>query len=115
MAGKLINWVGRPLLASEAQTKEALRCHKRGISLREIAKGLSLSLRTVRTIVAKAEGTDPASHRHGLLRKREFDRLRAAEYRRRKKAADALPKQVTKLRKQGDALIKKTKGLGRSL
>ena len=44
MAGKLINWVGRPLLASEAQTKEALRCHKRGISLREIAKGLSLSL-----------------------------------------------------------------------
>jgi len=46
------------------------------------------------------------------LRRLEFDRLRAAEYRRRKKMRDALPKQIGELQERGAALVKAAKGLG---
>jgi hypothetical protein len=106
---------GRPLAASEEQTREAQYLHKHGESLRKIAGETGLSFRTVRTIVAKADGNDEASQRQGMLRKREFDRLRAAEYRRRKKLREALPKQITETHKRGEDLIKAAKGLGKNL
>lgn len=49
------------------------------------------------------------------MRKREFDRLRAAEYRARKKARADLPKRITNTRRQGDELVKVAKGLGKGL
>jgi hypothetical protein len=42
----------------------------------------------------------------------EFDRLCAAEYRRRKKMRDALPKQIGEMQERGAALAKAAKGLG---
>lgn len=46
------------------------------------------------------------------LRRLEFDRLRAAAYRHRKRDRDALPKHIADIRERGDALIKAAKGLG---
>jgi len=105
--------LGRPLAASDAQVKDVLKRRKDGASLRAIASATSLSLRTVRTIVEKDQGTGRTSKRTNELRRREFDRLRAAAYRARKKARDQLPKKITETRDSGAALIKAAKGLGR--
>ncbi len=110
--------IGRPLQASEAQVKEVrklrkfreLRKHKS--SLRDIAEQTGLSLRTVRTIVGKDAGTDRTGKRANLLRKREINRLRAAEYRAQKRTRDQLPKRITETRKRGEELVKAAKGLG---
>ncbi len=81
-------------------------------SLRTIAEQTGLGLRTVRTIIDKTVGTDRTGKRTNLLRKREIDRLRAAEYRVRKRARDLLPKRIAETRKRGEALVKAAKGLG---
>src|SRR5689334_7060425 len=47
---------GRPLAASAAQQDDVLKRHKKGESLRAIASATSLSLRTVRSIIDKANG-----------------------------------------------------------
>ena len=104
--------LGRPLQASDAQVKEVRKLRKAGGSLRGIAEQTGLGLSTVRTIIGKDSGTDRASKRTNLLRKREVDRLRAAEYRVRKRARDQLPKRITEIQKRGEALIKAAKGLG---
>jgi hypothetical protein len=105
--------MGRPIAASAAQRDAVLKRRKAGESLRTIAAATLLSLRTVRTILAKASGSDRATKRTNELRRREFDRLRAAAYRARKRARDALPKQITELQKSGAALVKAAKGMGR--
>jgi hypothetical protein len=99
---------GRPLAASDAQVADVLKRHKAGASLRAIAAATGLGLRTVRSILA-------GSKRTAELRKREFDKHRAADYRARKKARDALPKRITETRTRGDELVKAAKGLGASL
>jgi hypothetical protein len=104
--------LGRPLLASDAQAKEVRKLRKAGISLRGIAEQTGLGLRTVRTILGKDAGTDRTSRRTNLLRKREIDRQRAAEYRVRKRARDSLPKRISETQKRGEDLIKAAKGLG---
>ena len=103
--------LGRPLGASEAQVKNVRKLSKGGTSLRSIAEQTGLGLRTVRTIIEKDAGTGRASKRTNLLRRREIDRMRAAEYRVRKRARDQLPKRITEIRKQGEALVKAAKGL----
>ncbi len=103
--------VGRPLEASEAQVKEALKLRKTGISQRSIAAQTGLGPQTVRTILGKDRGTDRTSKRTNLLRKREFDRLRAAEFRVRKKGRDLLPKRISQTLKEGERLIRAAKGL----
>jgi hypothetical protein len=104
---------GRPLAASKAQQADVLRRHKRRASLRAIAAATSLSLRTVRTIVEKAEGRGRAGKRTNEVRRKEFDRLRAAGYRARKKTRDRLPLAISEQLKTGAALVKAAKGLGR--
>ena len=68
-------------------------------------------LRTVRTIVDKDAGAGRIGKQTNLLRKREIDRLRAAEYRFKKRIRDRLPKRITGTRKRGEELIKAAKGL----
>ena len=53
--------LGRPLAASLAQKADVLKRRKAGQSLRGIADETFLSLRTVRTIVDKANGVDRAT------------------------------------------------------
>jgi len=103
--------LGRPLEASDAHVKEVRKLRKAGKSLRAIAAETGLGLRTVRTIVDKDAGTGRIGKRTNLLRKREIDRLRAAEHRARKRARDQLPKRITETRKRGDELVKAAKGL----
>ena len=69
-------------------------------------------IRTVRTIVETNAGTGRSGTRTNLLRRREFDRLRAAEYRARKRARKELPKKISRTLEQGEILIKAAKGLG---
>ena len=71
---------------------------------------LSLQLRP-KGSPKKDQGTDRTSKRTNLLRKREFDRLRAADYRARKKARDRLPGRINATIKRGKELVKAAKGL----
>jgi hypothetical protein len=103
--------LGRPLQASDDQVKQVRKLRKKGVSLRAIAAETGLGLRTVRTITEKDSGIDRTSKRTNLLRRRELDRLRAAEYRSRKRTRDQLPKRVNETLKRGEALVKAAKGL----
>ena len=99
---------GRPLAASDEQAADVKKRRKAGASLRAIVAATGLGLRTVRSILAGANRTSE-------LRRREFDRLRAADYRARQKGRDGLPKRITDQRKRGDELVNAAKGLGKSL
>ena len=104
--------VGRPIEASDAQVKEVRKLRKSKSSLRAIAERTNLGLRTVRTIVEQDQGTDRKSKQANLLRKREFDRMKAADYRARKKARGQLPARIDQTLKRGKELVKAAKGLG---
>jgi transposase len=85
---------GRPLAASEAQQRQVLALRKGGTSLREIVNITGLSLRTVRTVIGKADGTDRTTRRTNELRRLELNRAAMASYRARKRTRDALPKRI---------------------
>jgi hypothetical protein len=98
--------VGRPIAASAAQQASVLKRRKAKDSLRTIAVATSLSLRTVRTIIAQKKRT-------AALRRHEFDRHRAAAYRARKKGRDRQPQQLEEQIKTRAQLVKAAKGIGR--
>ena len=70
--------VGRPLAASDAQVATVLRLHKDGKSLRWIVDETSLSLRTVRTIVDRRNGTDRTTK--ARREKIEIDKFQRAHW-----------------------------------
>jgi hypothetical protein len=72
---------GRPIAASEAQVADVRRRRTAGESLRGITAATGLSFRTVRTIVARAEGKDPESVRRKAARMRALARERSRRYR----------------------------------
>ena len=91
---------------------EVRRLRKDGLSLRLIAAETNLGLRTVRTIVGKDAGTDRTSKREAEKRKRMLDKMRAREWRDRKRSLDQLPKRIDATQREGEELIKASKGLG---
>jgi hypothetical protein len=104
--------VGRPLEASEAQCAQVLKLHKAGKSLRWIAEEMTLGLNTVRTIVAKGNGTDRTMQKHReRLERIEIDRTQATHQKRQKHTGDALPRQAQRVVEEGRELIKEAKGL----
>jgi len=103
--------LGRPLQASDAQVKEVLRLRKAGTSLRAIAAQTNLGFRTVRTIIEKMAGTGRTGKRTNVLRKRELDRLRAAEYRAKARAVAGMPKRVAQAVDALEDARKAAKGL----
>ena len=105
--------IDRPLASSAAQVADVHRRRKTGESLRKIAMATGLSFSTVRTIVEKKGGTDRTTRSRDKMRRMEFDWLRAAEYRRRKRIQDALPKQIGDVTARGVDLVKAAKGLGK--
>lgn len=105
--------IGRPLSASDAQQAEVAKRRKRGQSIRAIASEMTLSIRTVRTIIEKATGADRASKRINELRKVEFNRQRVKLFRARSSSRAEIPKLATHLTKQGEALVKRAKGKAR--
>jgi FtsZ-binding cell division protein ZapB len=103
--------VGRPLAASEAQVAQVRKLRKAGRSLRWIADEMSLGVNTVRTIVAKDNGSDRTTRKH--REHVEIDRAQATRWKRQKRTGDALPKRAQRVVEEGRALIKEAKGLGR--
>jgi DNA repair exonuclease SbcCD ATPase subunit len=101
--------LGRPLAASEAQQRKVLAMRKAGESLRAIVSGTGLTLRTVRTIIGKADGTDRTTKRTNEIRRLELNRNRMAAYRARKRTRDALPKRITDLLARGKSLVKRAR------
>jgi hypothetical protein len=101
-----VNPVGRPIAASETQQAEIVKHHKRGKSSRWIAEEMSLSRRTVTTIIGKLDGSDRTSNRRrmqlGLEPKRKDWRPAAMT---------RLPRQAGKLLEKGQELLKEAKGL----
>jgi hypothetical protein len=103
--------IGRPLAASEQQIAEVLRLRKEGQSLRAIAMGTSLTMRTVRTIVGRQEGTDRTTQKTNRLRRLELNRARMAAWRARKRVRDALPNRINETLERGRELVKQARGL----
>ena len=99
---------GRPLQASPKQQQDVRERRKRGDSLRTIAEDTALSLRTVRTILGKADGTDRATL--ARLQRIAPDKFAEARERMRQRARKSLPRQITALRRQSADLIKRAKG-----
>jgi hypothetical protein len=102
--------VGRPLAASDAQVAQVRKLRKAGRSLRWIADEMSLGLNTVRTIVAKDNGTDRTSRQE---QERIDLRRQQLAWKREKRTGDALPKRAQRVVEEGHALLKEAKGLGR--
>jgi hypothetical protein len=98
--------VGRPLAASEAQQAQIVKHHKAGKSARWIAEEMTLSRRTVTTVIDKLDGTDRTTNarrlRVGLEPKRKD--WRVAEMKR-------LPERATAHFEKGRELAKEAKGL----
>jgi Helix-turn-helix domain of resolvase len=103
--------VGRPLGASEAQQQQVLKLHKVGHSLREIAEEMSLSLRTVRTVLAKGNGVDRTTIKH--LERIDPERAKVKAWEAKRQIRARLPKRIHQLRKTGDELLKEAKDLAR--
>jgi hypothetical protein len=102
--------VGRPPTTTEAQNERVRALRKEGKSLRQIAAATELSFAVVRRIVNKVSEAAAAKRKRKETLRREHDRLRAASYRARQKALQALPKQINAARKEGDTLLAKAKG-----
>jgi hypothetical protein len=102
--------IGRPLEASEAQQKQVFKHHHDGMSLRAIAAEMSLSLRTVRTIIAKEGHVDRAT----IKRLEKVDPMNAAllAAKARKRSRDALPKKIKAVEGDVAGIKKAVKGLG---
>lgn len=101
--------VGRPIAASEVQQEEVCKLRKQGQSLRSIAEATSLGLRTVITILGKANGTDRTSVRH--LARIDPDRAAALRFKTQVRTIDLIPKSVNALLKNAGELRKRAKGL----
>jgi chromosome segregation ATPase len=99
--------IGRPIAASEAQQAEAAKHHRRGRSARWIAEEMSLSRRTVTTIIGKFDGTD-----RGTAQRRRRLGLEPNRKDWRPASIKRLPKRAAEHFKKGRELLKEAKGLG---
>jgi len=86
-----------------------LRLSKDGLSLRAIADETNLSFRTVRTIIAKSNGTDRATMRR--LERIAPDKFAEAKERSSKRTRDALPRRIKAFVGDGRDMLKEAKGL----
>jgi hypothetical protein len=106
--------VGRPLAASEAQVAEVRRLRKAGRSLRGIVDDTSLGLPTVRTIVGQMNRCGRTAVKHRKRLEQIDTRQQRAQWKRQRRVGEALPKRVQAVVKDGLALAKEARGLGRS-
>ena len=105
--------VGRPLGATEAQIAQVLKLHKEGVPYRLIVDEVKpISLQTVRTIIGREKRADRTTKKRAS--KYMPDKAEATTLKWRKREFEDIPKQVTKLLKTGEELIKQAKGLGKS-
>lgn len=101
--------VGRPIAASKTQQEQALAYHKEGRSMRWIAEAMTLSRRTVSTIIDKTNGND----RTTTKRRVKLDLPTIPKPKPRKWSLH-LSKQANTLRESARELDKEARGLGSS-
>ena len=101
--------VGRLVAASATQQTQALAYHKDGKSIRWIAESMTLSRRTVSTIIDKADDVD----RTTTKRRVKLGLEPKPRPKRRKWSINHLPKQATALAEQARELDTEARGLGR--
>ena len=99
--------VGRPLAASEAQQAQVIKHHKAGKSARWIAEEMTLSRRTVTTVIDKLDGSD----RNTQKRRRQLGLVEPKRNDWRPAAMARLPKRATEHFEKGRELLKEAKGL----
>lgn len=100
--------IGRPLAASDAQKARVLGLRKEGESLQSIADETNLSLRTVRTIVDKADGVDRTTL--ARLEKIAPEKIKEKLERANRKSRKYLPARINALIAEADSLKKKARG-----
>jgi hypothetical protein len=106
--------VGRPIAASEAQIREVLQRHRAGESLRNIAEEMTLGLQTVRTVIGQKAGSDRTTRHHRQRFERiDIDQQQRRKWKRQRETGNRLPRRVNAFLKEGQALVKEAKGLGR--
>jgi hypothetical protein len=106
--------VGRPIAASEAQIREVRQRHRAGESLRNIAEEMTLGLQTVRTVISQKGGKDRTTRHHRQrLERIDIDQQQRRKWKRQRQIGNRLPSRVNALLKEGKALVKEAKGLGR--
>jgi hypothetical protein len=106
--------VGRPVAASEAQIREVLQRRRAGESLRNIAEEMTLGLQTVRTVIGQKAGSDRTTRHHRQRFERiDIDQQQRRKWKRQRDTGNRLPKRVNAFLKEGQALVKEAKGLGR--
>ena len=111
--------VGRPLAASQAQIEEVQRLRRFGVmdvgsnefptslSLRQIAEQTSLSLATVRTVVAQANRTDRTTLKH--LARIMPDKAQIARDKRQRRTGNVLPKRINAALAEGRKAVKEAR------
>jgi hypothetical protein len=82
-------------------------CKTRGTCSKAGPNTTGLSLRTVRTVIGKADGTDRTTKRMNEVRRLELNRAAMASYRAKKRVRDALPKSINALLQSGPELLKR--------
>jgi orotate phosphoribosyltransferase-like protein len=102
--------IGRPLAASEAQCAQVLKLRKEGTPLRLIVDETSLSMRTVRTIIARRHGTDRTSVKR--LQRIMPDKFAASTERALKRSRDAVLVSIPQALEESAELVLEAKGLG---
>ena len=102
--------VGRPVAASETQQTQALAYHKEGRSIRWIAESMTLSRRTVSTVIDKADDVD----RTTTKRRVKLGLPTKPKSKRRKWSFSHIPKRATTLVEDARELDKEARGLGSS-
>ncbi len=112
VAPRLRNF-GRPLAAGPSQREDVLKRQTAGQSLRAIAGETGLGLRTVRTIIDKADGVDRASL--ARLKRIAPDKFAEARERIAKRTREAFPRRVAGMLKDAESLRKELKGIGGAL
>jgi hypothetical protein len=101
--------VGRPIAASEAQQAQIIKHHKAGKSERWIAEEMTLSRRTVTTVIGKKHGIDRTTLNH--LSRIAHDRGRERQWRAKSQSRKALPKRIAAWQETAAELHKEVKGL----
>lgn len=102
--------VGRPIAASKTQQAQVLAYHKEGRSIRWIAESMTLSRRTVSTIIDKADDVD----RTTTKRRVKLGLPTKPKPKRGKWSFSQLPKQATALVESARELDTEARGLGSS-
>jgi hypothetical protein len=97
---------GRPLLASPAQCDRVRKLRYEGRSYRDIVDDTGLSMRTIRTIIARGTGADRTIRRHAELQKITIDRAEQTRWRARRRTRDRIPSQLNHWLKATEESVK---------